>query len=295
MFSKQNPSQPVSERSCYTGAVPKLVIQIAVMAATFALSIGSAVQLSDDEVWARFLHWLPSAPPKDSPKALLDDYANIVKAAGVPPEEAERQRTVIMRLMKTRDDGWRIIFNNIYSSDRPGFSTQPNATLLSAITGRSPGRALDAGMGQGRNSVFLALKGWEVTGFDVSDAGLAVARKNAAKAGVKIATVRKSERDFDYGVSQWDLILFSYVPFPIENQAYVDRLYSALRPGGLIVVESFASDANSPGRRPVDFDPVALRRVFPQFQIIKLEDTVDTPDWLNEKARLVRMVAQKPR
>jgi len=265
------------------------------MAATFALSLGSAAQLSDNEVWDRFLQWLPSAPPKDSPKVLLDDYAKVVKATGVSREEAERQRIVIMRLMKTRDDGWRIIFNNIYSSNRPGFSTQPNATLLSAVTGRSPGRALDAGMGQGRNAVFLALKGWDVTGFDVSDAGLAVARKNAAKAGVNITAVQKSERDFDYGVSQWDLILFSYVPFPIEEHAYVDRLFKSLQPGGLIVVESFASDANSPGRKPVDFDPVALKRAFSQFQIIKLEDTVDTPDWLNEKARLVRMVAQKPR
>jgi 2-polyprenyl-3-methyl-5-hydroxy-6-metoxy-1,4-benzoquinol methylase len=38
-------------------------------------------------------------------------------------------------------------------------------------------KKLDMGMGQGRKSVFLAMKGWEVTGFDISDEGLAVARK----------------------------------------------------------------------------------------------------------------------
>jgi SAM-dependent methyltransferase len=276
-------------------AVLKPVIPIVFMAATLGPSITSAAQPSDDEVWRRFLHWLASAPPKDSPKALLDDYGTTVTASGVSREEAERQRSVIMRLMKTRDDGWQIIFNNIYSNDQPGFSTQPNATLLSVITGLSPGRALDAGMGQGRNAVFLALKGWEVTGFDISDAGLAVARKNAGKAGVQITTVQKSEKDFDYGTSRWDLILLSYVPFPIEDRTYVDRLYGAVRPGGLIVVESFASDINSPGRRPVDLDPVALRRAFQQFRIVKLDDVIDKPDWLNEKARLVRMVAEKPR
>jgi 2-polyprenyl-3-methyl-5-hydroxy-6-metoxy-1,4-benzoquinol methylase len=39
------------------------------------------------------------------------------------------------------------------------------------VEARKPGRALDIGMGQGRNSVFLALKGWDVTGFDISDEG----------------------------------------------------------------------------------------------------------------------------
>ncbi|MEO8661540.1 MAG: class I SAM-dependent methyltransferase [Bryobacteraceae bacterium] len=272
----------------------KHLVLVAVVAATLGLSVGAASQMSDDEVWKRFLLWLPAVPPKDSPKALLDDYDKKLRAAGSSQDEANSQRTVIMRLMKTRDDGWQIIFNNIYSSDRPGFRTQPNATLISSIAGRSPGRALDAGMGQGRNAVFLALKGWEVTGFDVSDAGLALARKNAGKAGVHITAVQKSERDFDYGVSQWDLILFSYVPFPIEDVKYVDRLYSAVRPGGLIVVESFASNINSPGRRPVDFDPVALRRAFHKFRIITLDDVIDTPDWMNEKARMVRMVAEKP-
>ena len=54
-------------------------------------------------------------------------------------------------------------------------------------------------MGQGRNSVFLALKGWDVTGFDVSDEGIMVARKSAERAGVKINTVRETDEAFEYG------------------------------------------------------------------------------------------------
>ena len=273
---------------CYTPGVPKHLIWIAVLVTTLGLCVNSssAGQTSDEEVWGAFLQWLASAPPKHSPKALLDDYDKSVTVAGMSQAEADRCRIVILRLMKARDDGWKIIFNNIYSSERPGFRTQPNATLLTAIAGRAPGRALDAGMGQGRNALFLALKGWDVTGFDVSDAGLAIARKNAEKAGLTIKALQTSEKAFDYGTSQWDLVLFSYVPFPIEDQAYVDRIYRSVRPGGLIVVESFASDARSPGRRPVDFDPVALRRTFQQFRIIRLDDVIDTPDWMNERVRL---------
>src|SRR5262252_6980031 len=115
---------------------------------------------------------------------------------------------IIRRTMRERHDGWRIMFNNIYSSSTPGFVTQPNALLISTVEGRKPGRALDIGMGQGRNSVFLALKGWDVTGFDISDEGLAVAHKNAERAGVKLNAIRETDEAFDYGSDQWDMIVF---------------------------------------------------------------------------------------
>jgi SAM-dependent methyltransferase len=56
-----------------------------------------------------------------------------------------------------------------------------NPTLVvSAIDGRKPGKALDFGMGQGRNAVFLALQGWDVTGFDLADEAVRIANGNAA-------------------------------------------------------------------------------------------------------------------
>ncbi|QOY86966.1 methyltransferase domain-containing protein [Paludibaculum fermentans] len=255
----------------------------------------SGAQMPDEEVWQQFLGWLAKAPPSDNPRTLLAEYRKHLIAGGTDEPAAVRQINTITALMRTRQDGWQVIFNNIYSSAGTGFSTRPNALLMSAIEGRPAGRALDAGMGQGRNSVFLALKGWTVTGFDVSDAGLAIARKNAEKAGVQITAVQKSEKEFDYGVAQWDLMVFTYVPFAVENADYVQRLKSALRPGGLVVIESFASDTGSAGRRPVDIDPVALRKAFEGFRIEKLDDVTDAPDWTTDKVRLVRMIAEKKR
>ena len=115
--------------------------------------------------------------------------------------------------MRERPDAYRAMFNNIYRTDNPVFSTQPNALLVATIEQRKPGRALDIGIGQGRNSVFLALKGWHVTGFDASDEGIATAQRNATRAGVKINAVRETEAAFDYGAGQWDLIVFTYEPF----------------------------------------------------------------------------------
>lgn len=255
----------------------------------------AAFQGAEEEAWQRFLKWLPTVPPSDNPASLVQLYRSHLLASGRNPAEAERELAAIFKMMRARTDGWQVIFNKIYASPKPGFSTRPNAMLVSAVEGREPGRALDAGMGQGRNSVFLAIKGWDVTGFDVSDEGLAVARRDAGRAGVKVNALLKSYDAFDYGTAQWDLIVITYEPFPLTDADYVRRLTEALRPGGLIVIESFASDATARGRRPVDIDPAELRRAFAEFRIVRFEDAEEVPDWDPKKTRLVRMVAEKRR
>jgi SAM-dependent methyltransferase len=216
-------------------------------------------------------------------------------AKGVSPAEADRQMDVIERLMRERPDAYRAMFNNIYRTDNPVFSTQPNALVVATVERRKPGRALDIGIGQGRNSVFLALKGWDVTGFDASDEGIAIAQRNAARAGVKINALRETEAAFDYGAGQWDLIVFTYEPFPITSAAYVQRLGTSLKPGGLIVVESLAQEETTPNRPPVAIDPALLLAVFntQQFRILHFEDMVAKSDWNAGQKRLVRMVAER--
>ena len=184
------------------------------------------------------------------------------------------------------------MFNNVYSNE-PGFNTKPNALLVAAVSGRRPGRALDVGMGQGRNAVFLAVEGWNVTGFDISDVGLEVAKKNAARVGVKINAVLKSRENFDFGTAQWDLIVITYEIIPLETMSYGTRLRNSLRAGGLIVIETTASDAGQPLTRSVDVDPARLLRALDGFRILHFEDTVAMPDWGKEKTRLARLVAEK--
>jgi hypothetical protein len=111
---------------------------------------------------------------------------------------------------------------------------------------------------------------------------------------VKINALNKSEKDFDYGVLQWDLILFCYVPFPISDASYVERLRRSLRPHGLIVAESFSSAVSAAGRRSVDMDLDMLRRAFRGFDFRKLEDLMDRPDWSDKPERVIRVIIEKP-
>lgn len=247
-----------------------------------------------EQVWQEYLQWLPSAPPAENAGPIYDEYRKRLLAAGVAGKDVARQLSAIRKMSRTRPEARRIMFNNIYSNpNASGFIARPNALLASAVKGREPGRALDVGVGQGRNAVFLAVEGWSVTGFDISDAGLEVARKNAARVGVQIDTVLKSREDFDFGSAQWDLIVITYEAIPLETTSYVARLRESLRPGGLLVVETTASDAGQHLTRSVDVDPARLLRALDGFRILHFEDTVATPDWGKGDTRLARLVAKK--
>jgi cyclopropane fatty-acyl-phospholipid synthase-like methyltransferase len=196
-------------------------------------------------------------------------------------------------MMRTDAEAWRLFYNNIYAHPRPGFSTQPNALLLATVAGRAPGRALDICTGQGRNAVFLASQGWDVTAVDVSDEGLEVAMRSAERAGVRMRTVRARTDDFVFGTVTWDLIVAVYAPVPLTDAGYAQRISEGLRPGGVVVIESFASEASEADRTPVDIDPAELQRAFGSLRVLRFEDTVAMPDWGTREWRLCRFVAEK--
>lgn len=271
----------------------RLIGAVAISVVVFGM-LGSA-QSSDEQAWQRFLSWLKAAPPADGPLEVLQGYQGLLAKQGASPAEIGQAMGVVLRLMRERDDAWPLMFDRIYKSATPNFNVKPNALLMGAIEGRAPGRALEIGMGQGRNAVGLAVKGWTVTGFDVSAEGLAVARAQAARAGVTITAIQDSDSHFDPGTNQWDLIAVIYGPGSIADAAYVTRLERALKPGGLVVVESFASDRSAAQRRPVDIDPADLKRAFAHFELLRFDDGPAVSDWDPQTTRLVRMVARKPR
>lgn len=243
--------------------------------------------------WQHFLQFLRTAPPLPGPQEMLQHYGQTLAAEGVAKGEVQRQIGALLGLMRQRADAWPLLFDRIYSSGAPNVIEQANVLLLSAVDGRAPGRALEVAVGHGRNAVALAARGWEVTGIDMSQEGLAIAQAKAERAGVRLDLRREADESFDFGVDGWDLVAVIYGPVSITETAYADRLHRALKPGGLVVVESFASDARSPRRRPVDIDPTELRHAFDAFRILRFEDVDGTSEWDPQPTRLVRMVAQK--
>jgi len=173
-------------------------------------------------------------------------------------------------------------WNKVYSSNQAIFVHRPTDLLVSAVKGRRPGKALDIGMGQGRNSIFLAQEGWDVTGFDPSDEGVRQARERAAKLGLRLRALVAREEDFDLGTEQWDLIVMTYVRRLRPGDA--ECFARALRPQGIFVYEN-----NNVGK------PNELLRYFLAWRILHFEDVDTNSDWHPERTeRVERLVTEKP-
>jgi SAM-dependent methyltransferase len=172
-------------------------------------------------------------------------------------------------------------WDRVYSADKPIFSLKPTELLVSAVLGRPRGRALDIGMGQGRNALFLAEQGWDVTGFDLSQEGVRQAQAEAGKRNVRLNAVVSREEDFELRTAVWDLIVMTYVRRIRAGDA--ERFTRALKPGGIFVYEN-----NNVGK------PNELLRQFTAFRILRFEDVDVNSDWHPDtKQRVERLIAQK--
>jgi 2-polyprenyl-3-methyl-5-hydroxy-6-metoxy-1,4-benzoquinol methylase len=173
-------------------------------------------------------------------------------------------------------------WNKVYRATPSVFVHRPTALLVRAIKGRPPGKALDIGMGQGRNSIFLAQQGWEVTGFDPSDEGVRQAQEQAHQQGLHLRTLVAREEDFDLGVGQWDLIVMTYVRRLRAGDA--DRFARALRPRGIFLYEN-----NNVGKQN------EILHDFLAWRILDFEDVDTHADWHPERIlRVERFIAERP-
>jgi len=196
--------------------------------------------------------------------------------------------------LQDEPEEWRHVFNNVYRSATPACSTRPNGFLRRVAGAIPPGAALDIGMGQGRNSLFVAARGWQVTGFDTAEVGLAAAQRQALSAGLEIRTVWCSERMFPYGTDAWDLIVATYCPLPLQSSRFVSSIKRALRPGGLLLVESFARDSPAgPHRLGIDVAAGALAAAFADFDVLHDEETTGVADWGGTESALIRFLARR--
>ena len=113
-------------------------------------------QPSHEQMWKEFLAWLPKAPSVDGPPStLFIAYRDMLIKTGISTEDADQRLDVLRRLHRERPDAWRVMFNIIYASEKPGFATEPNAlSLISTIEGRKSGRALTSAWGKGATPSF---------------------------------------------------------------------------------------------------------------------------------------------
>ena len=236
-------------------------------------------------VWQQYLQWLPSAPPTDGVGPIHAQYRTRLVAAGVSEAEADKQLAVIRKMLRStpRSPAHRV---QQYLLEPECFRIQHGPKRPSRVRSKGPQAwpCARCGHGAGPERGFLSCRGLGCDGVRHLRYGDWKSPTRTPRAlASKVNTVLKSREEFDFGVAQWDLIVITYETIPLETPSYVERLRNSLRAGGLIVVETTASDAGQPLTRSVDVDPARLLRAFDGFRILRFEDGVAMPDWGKEK------------
>jgi SAM-dependent methyltransferase len=117
------------------------------------------------------------------------------------------------------------------------WSLEPNEFFVTVTESLSPGRALDLAAGEGRNAIWLATRGWEVTAVDWSAAAIAKGRDLAARHDVEIDWVVADLAEWVPSPGGFDLVALLYLQVPADLRRTVWlRGAAAVAPGGRLVV-----------------------------------------------------------
>lgn len=151
-------------------------------------------------------------------------------------DDSRRSRTT--RLMHITGDSEfaddRSAWDKTYNRKDYVFGKEPAAFLVKHVDKLPKGRALDLAMGEGRHSVYLAKKGFQVEGVDISDVGIRKALKLAAENGVKIKTVNADLNKYKIRPNTYSVILnFYYL-----QRSLFPQIIAGLKKGGVLVFET---------------------------------------------------------
>jgi len=128
-----------------------------------------------------------------------------------------------------------------FAQAEPVYGEQPNAYLRAQSHRLAPGcKILVPGDGYGRNGIWLAQQGFQVTTVDLSPVGVARARKSAQAAGLTMAIEEADLATWNWPVGEFDAVasIFLHLPPEIRPRIHANAL-GALKPGGLLIIEAF--------------------------------------------------------
>jgi SAM-dependent methyltransferase len=170
-------------------------------------------------------------------------------------------------------DAW----NRRYQGSELIWTAEPNRFLVEEARDLPPGRALDVGCGEGRNAVWLAEAGWDVTATDFAEAGLAKGAKLADARGVFVKWVLADARTHEPEPASFDLVIVLYLHLAAaDRRAAHAHASRAVAPGGrLLVVGHDSSNLTAGYGGPQDpsilFTPEEVAAELPGLEVERCE------------------------
>lgn len=197
-------------------------------------------------------------------------------------------------------------WNERYSREAYAYGEDPNEYLKARLAGMPAGKALFPAEGEGRNAVFSATLGWEVSAFDQSGTAKKKAGSLARKKGVCIDYTVSELADITYSESSFDALILIFAHFPAgQRREYHRKLSTLLKRGGVLILEAFSKahekkqkeDPDAGGPRDNRLcTPEMLKADFPEFDFIECYETetdLDEGLYHRGKASVIRICATK--
>ncbi len=160
--------------------------------------------------------------------------------------------------------------------------SHPDPALVELAQTVSPGRALDFGCGPGRNAIWLAQSGWQVTGLDSSKVALTQAAERARAAGVELELIEGDMESWPVPEREFDLVVLDNIhPSPEGRRPLFERAAGAVRgTGHLFIVGHHLDNLGSAGPSDGDrlFTPERLRQDLAGLELERLEQLVRRRD-----------------
>ena len=145
-------------------------------------------------------------------------------------------------------------WNTRYGEVEQRWSGHANSALVAAVSGLTPGRALEVGCGEGADAIWLARHGWAVTALDISEVAVSRARAAAGELPINwlVADLVTDPPPGDFG-----LVSVQYPALRKDaDDAVVAAILTAVAPGGrLLVVGHDVAAMRAHKRMPAGLDP----------------------------------------
>ena len=160
------------------------------------------------------------------------------------------------------------------------WSMHPNQFVAAELAALPPGRALDLAAGEGRNSVWLAERGWSVTAVDFSRVGLDKGRALGAARGVadgRVDWVVADLREYSPARAAFELVLIAYLQVDTAlRERVLAGAAAALTPGGTLLVvghdlTNLTEGVGGPQSPEVLYTPDAITAGLPGLRIVRAE------------------------
>lgn len=202
---------------------------------------------------------------------------------------------------------WTDRWNERYSNEAYAYGLEPNDFLKQELEKISPAKILFPAEGEGRNALFAASLGWEVSAFDIAQEGKNKAMKLAQERGLSIDYQVGNLTELNYTPAQFDAIALVYAHFPAAIKSELHKaLSNLLKPGGIVIFEAFskshldyiAKNEKVGGPKELDmlFSIEEIQNDFSNYEVVQLEEKeIELQEGLyhNGTGSVIRFVGRK--